>query len=67
MKVKIKNKEIDSEKLSLLISFSHYLRIYAELDAYPHMTFYTNKETVEVKTNSNKRGKIIRVGVELEK
>jgi hypothetical protein len=31
------------------------------------MTFYTNEETVEVKTNSNKRGKIIRVGVELEK
>jgi hypothetical protein len=67
MKVKIEDKEVDSEKLSLLISFCYNLRIYSKLEAYPHMIFYTDETIVEVKTNPNKRGKIIRVDMELEK
>jgi hypothetical protein len=55
MKVKVENKEIDSKKLSLLISFCHNLRIYAKLEAYPYMIFYTNEAIVEVRTSLKKK------------
>jgi hypothetical protein len=60
MKVKVENKEINSKELDSLISFCFDFIVYAKLEAYPHMIFYTDRAIVKVKTRFNKRGRVIK-------